>query len=332
MVMRSLNCVFIIVCFSFILITTIPIVILSDTLLPFDSSIYSNSYESYHDPSLVEKININVDFGNIEIIYITQPIDYSVKVELSIEMSGYNLKGKHVLDFFEVDWQETSSTLNFSLFAKEADNLINILSLLRELQIKVMLRASIECNFKINIQNGNLVIYVPFGASIGNVFANVSTGNIQYDFAYCNIDGNITGIVSDGTISFKTNHIQFSKNIILTFINNHGETLIDIFQNCKMGANITGIGKTETGLIKLFYKDNSTEIGAQFILNNKRDLGNEAINNAIGFHNEGLPDFGGQLFYSYDYPSINNYNISLYKPYPSDMGDYIWDISSNIPI
>ncbi len=326
--MRIVRLVFVVICFSIILISTIPIVILSEVLLPFDTLVYSNPYESFKDnPSLVEEINIESDIGNIEIIYITQPVAYSVKIDLSIEMGGYDLKGKEVLDFFDIGWQETSSKLNFSLILKDDFLLQDILSLIKKAQIVMSIKASINCDFNVNLQSGYLNLYVPFGASVGNVFTYISNGDIQYEFYKCHVEGNITGIVKDGDILFKTNHIQYSQDSVLTFINDFGDTLINILQDCDIGTNVTGIGVTTSGIIELIYVDDSLNIGAQFILYNKPDYGNQADNRHSGFENDGLssPQIG-QYFRSYDFPAQTHYNFSLYKP--EDTGNFKWNLYS----
>jgi hypothetical protein len=326
--MRSLKYVVIMSFLTVILIIVIPILILSYTLLPYDIIHYSNHFHSYKDPYLIDELNINVDIGNIKINYITQPVDFCVKIDVDFELGGFNLENKSFSDFFEIKWQSTSSKLNFTMQIKNWIELDKILSQIRVFDIDISFKADINCDVNILVNYGNVGLDAIYGVFVRNIFSNVSKGDIRYQFSYNQINGNITGIVEEGNISFKTDHIQYTKNCILTFINNYGHTLIDIFQDCEFGANITGVGTTISGIIELIYKDYSQNIGAQFILYNKRDLGNEADNDAVGFENEALPSAMGQKFYSYDFPTQNNYNFSLYKPYPSDMGDFIWDLYS----
>ncbi len=326
--MRSLKFIMIISFLIILSIITIPVVILSNALLQYNIIYYSNQYYSYQNPTLVEALNIDADIGDIEVKYITYPVDFSVQIDIEFELGGLILEGRSFSDFFSIEWEDAGSELNFSMHIKNGISLENLISLIRIKNIVVSLKASLECDIDILVKIGKVALEVISGVVVRNIFSNVSKGDILYQFSYNQINGNITGIVKEGNISFITDHIQYTKNCFLTFINNYGHTLIDIFQDCEIGANITGIGMTISGIIELIYKDYSQNIGAQFILYNKRDLGNEADNNAVGFENEALPSFAGQKFYSYDFPTQNNYNFSLYKPYPSEMGDFIWDLYS----
>lgn len=314
----------------FSLIISLPIIILSDT-----GSNYGKIYESipyYYEPANPTSINnliVNTDIADIELNYIDEPVNYIAKFVLKVDMSGKILDRKSYLDYFNIIFTNESGNVNFTLKIREGVNFEEILTLLNEISLKVILRVDIVCDIRLNVDiEGNVKIAVPYLVSIRNVFTNVSKGDIQYDLSYCYIDGNISGIAKSGNISFKVIHVQYSQNSKLTFINDIGHTLIYILQDCDIGANITGIGITVTGIIQLIYKDESPNIGAQFILYNKRDLGNEANNTAVGFENDPLPSLAGQKFYSYDFPAQNNYNFSLYKPYPSDMGNFIWNLYS----
>lgn len=324
--MKSLKSVIIISCLATILITTIPIVILSYTLLPYDIINYSEHYYSYEDPSFIDKLNIDIDIGNVSIKYVPHPVEFAVQIDLEFIMGGIDLKDKSFADFFEVEWQGESNTLNFSIIIKDGLELEQVLSQIRRFNILISLKADIVCDISVLIKSGNVALEGPYGITVGSIFANISKGDIDYQFSYNQIDGNITGIVKEGDISFKTEHIQYTKNYVLTFINDKGYSLIQIFQDCEIGSNITGIATTITGIIELIYEDDSQNIGAQFILYNKRGFGNQANNIAVGFENEELPLFMGQKFYSYDFPAQNYYNFSLYKP--DDMGDFIWDLYS----
>lgn len=326
--MKSLKCVIIIVSFATILITTMPIVILSYTLLPYDIINYSKQYYSYEDSSFIEKLNIDIDIGNVSIRYVPQPVDFAVQIDLKFIMGGIGLKDKLFANFFEVEWQGESNTLNFTMHIKDGSELERVLSQIRKFDILISLKADIVCDISVLIKSGNVALKGTYGITVGSIFANLSKGDIDYQFSDNQIDGNITGIVKEGDISFNTKRVQYTKNYVLTFINDKGYSLIQIFQDCEIGSNITGIATTITGIIELIYEDDSQNIGAQFILNNKRDFGNQANNIAIGFENDELPSFAGQKFYSYDFPAQNHYNFSLYKPYSTDMGDFIWDLYS----
>jgi len=153
----------------------------------------------------------------------------------------------------------------------------------------------------------------------------VACWNILFDLSNCIVEGNIIGIANQSDIELRTYNVQYTRNSFWYLKNKQGEIKFDIFQSKEMGANITGMGITNTGHISLIYNDYSPNIGAQFILYNKTSHGAEGQNTWIGFERDTLPLMAGQFFYSKDFPTQNNYNFSLFK---WDSGDYIWNLYS----
>ncbi|MEJ2293945.1 MAG: hypothetical protein P8Y23_04185 [Candidatus Lokiarchaeota archaeon] len=64
--------------------------------------------------SPIEKLNINVDEGNIEIRYIDPGVDYYGLIEIDFMMIGVNVAGKSYEDYFDIQWYEFSSPANFT--------------------------------------------------------------------------------------------------------------------------------------------------------------------------------------------------------------------------
>ncbi|MFW9820166.1 MAG: hypothetical protein ACFFE5_11205 [Candidatus Thorarchaeota archaeon] len=288
-----------------------------------NSLIYKYSSEP---PPLEKELNINTDFGIIDINYITEPVDYITEINVSIEMAGPNLNGKTYADFFNIGWENSSSPLNFTLDLRPEMELDFSNLHIVKININVKIRSDIIFDIKALAQIGSLKIAVPMGISVKNIFSNINVGNIFYDFNNNNIEGNITAILNNGNLTFYSKNNHYSQNSKLDFINNRGYSLIDIYQDEEMGTNITGTAKTKSGTIKVVYKDLSENIGAIFILNNKTTFGNEVQNRVVGFTKDFLPLLAGQFYISDDYPAQNNYNFSLFKP--EEEGNYIWNLSS----
>jgi hypothetical protein len=176
--------IIIIIVFGIALIISIPAFIISNTLLPY--GIIDESIQFYYDPgnsSLMESLNINTDVGEIDIKYKTEPVDYTAKVEMDIEMLGLGLAGKTYLDYFNILWQNTSSLVILTVELKTAINPVEVLSLIKNVNITVFLKADVICdiNVFVNIE-GEVKITVPSFHSIGNILTNITKGDIQYDF------------------------------------------------------------------------------------------------------------------------------------------------------
>ncbi|UCC18450.1 MAG: hypothetical protein JSV62_10065 [Promethearchaeota archaeon] len=285
------------------------------------SYIYSST-----TPPIKKGLNLNADVGIIEIKYISQPVDYLVRIDVSIEMAGPNLEGKSYLDIFNIKWENTTSPVNFTLelIPEMLEDFSNLHK--ANIYINILLRSDILFDINATVIDGNILVAIPMGITVNNVYSSVTSGYISYDFIHSTIKGNITGIVNNGNLTLIAYNNHYIKNSKLTFINKMGYTQIDIYQYEEMGANITGTVSTKSGIIQVIYNDYSANVGARFILYNKTTFGNEVENKWVGFNREVLPLLAGQMFTSYDFPTQNNYNFSLFKP--EDEGNFIWDLNS----
>jgi len=283
-------------------------------------------------PPLKSELNLNADIGIVEINYVNQPVDYIIKVDVNIEMGGPNLDGKSYLDFFNIVWENITTSVNLNLEII-SDMLLDFSKLHQaNIYINFTLRADVIFDINASIIDGAIKLAVPLGITVNNLLLNVINGNIIYDMFHCSVEGNISGIVKNGNIMLKAYNNQYNQNCKLTLVNEVGYITIDIYQSEEMGANITGTGITKTGIISLIYNDYSPNIGAQFILYNKTDHGAEGQNTWIGFERDTLPLGAGLFYYSKDFPTQNNYNFSLFKYglniSPPDGGDYLWNLYS----
>jgi len=325
---KGIVVIIITILFGLSMIISIPIIILS---YGFSSYTTIEHYE-YHeytpiDSFEIEDLNLNVDVGNIEITYNYAPVDYHVRIELNIEMSGKNLIGENYIDFFSVDWGNISTNPSFSMKLLSDTWFDTSIWYKKNVSIIITLNANIlfDINCTVN-KEGSVEVLVPFGIHINNVAINVSKGNILYDFPYCFIEGNITGYVNSGDIELKVNNAMYVRNSIWDLSNNKGTIVFDIIQYKEMGANITGIGETNNGQIQVIYKDYNPNVGALFTFHNIVAYGDSIWN---GFNpeietNENKWWLSRFLFYSDNFPAKNHYNISLYRH--NREGDYLYNL------
>ncbi|MFX1327700.1 MAG: hypothetical protein ACFE91_06080 [Promethearchaeota archaeon] len=276
-----------IIIIGFSLIITIPIVFLSIALSPYGIIDDLLSFEYVPgSSSSIEKLNLNVDYGKIEIGYIFSPVDYYAKIDLKIEMIGVNLAGKSSTEFFNITWQDTSPTPSFTLQFKSSINKEETISLIKNINVFVTLRADITFDIITTLNEGYFELFVPWGVSIGNAQTNVSIGNILYDFEYCTIRGNITGTINNGDIFYDFNHCtiegnitgivnignielttlnaQYTRYCIWNFTIDNGKFDVFIYQYEDLGTNITGKVHIRDGNVFVFYNDNSDNSGARF--------------------------------------------------------------------
>lgn len=294
------------ICFVF----TIPILYLSNSFSTYDILNEPLSFYYTSDaPTSIEKLYLNVDVGDIEIKYIDPPVDYLVKVDVNIEMSGEILAGKSYDDFLYITpkLENINSTLSFTIEIISDEWFDSSLWLLQNVRIIVNIRKDVNIDISTLLNNGDFEITVPYGVSIGNLITSASRGNIFYDFECCTIGGNITGIISEGNLKLKSYNVDYTQNSNWLLNSTVGNMAVEISQNKSMGANITGAAIISTGNIDLFYYDNTADIGAKFSF----PLSDWVIPwTQPGFEYTILDE--GFFYESNDFPTKNNYNISFY--------------------
>ncbi len=306
----------IIIIFGMILIISIPIFIISTTLAPY--GIIEESIPFYYNPgnsSFMKELNINTDVGEVEIGYTYEPIDYSTKLELNLEMLGSGLAEKSYSDYFNIVWENASGFLNFTMKFKAGIDQSKTLSLISNVDIIVTLKAEVICdiNVIVNVQ-GAVKIIVPWGISIGNIFTNVSKGDIQFGLSDCIVDGNITGFIqTEGDLELKLYNIQYIHNNTWSLNTRAGDIILEIIQYIDMNGNISGTITHEQGYISFIYQDDRINNGAYFTLYYYEDdltLLNR-IDQIVGFNSIHSDEQATFYLWCYDYPTKNNYNLLI---------------------
>ncbi|MFW9827968.1 MAG: hypothetical protein ACFFEY_10265 [Candidatus Thorarchaeota archaeon] len=297
---------------GFSLLVAFPIVIFSNFLAPY-SSINENVvfFCTESNISAIEELNLNVDVGNIQVNFVNPEVEYAVKIDVNFEMIGSNLAGKSYFDYFLLNWQNTSSPLNFTMELLSDSWFDTSIWITKKVDINIFIRMDAILDLITTIEYGDFEILVPFGVSIESIFTNVTNGDIFYDFYLCTLGSSVTGITKIGNVrlnSFNVIYIQNSNWVLNTELGNMD---INIDQDNEMGWNITGTAMIIDGMLQLFYKDNTANIGAFFFFPN---FSGDPNNPQEGFYT--IFQSEKTWFISSDFPTINNYILTFYITNP----------------
>lgn len=303
--------------FSFGFIITVPIGVLSVNLSWYGIINYDNSFEFTPDAhSSVERLNLDVDIGNIEIKYKDPPVDYFVRIDVDFEMFGPGLGGKGYLDYFNITRSEPGSSPMYFSMKLLSNN--SIRTLLKDVSILVNLRKGVIFDISANIESGNVDINVPYKVQVSNLNVNIAQGNFSLNLYKCIIEGNITGILNSGRMFLKSLDAEYTQKCKWTLTSD--ELKIKINQSNPLGANVTGTLSSRLNIpTYLTYNDSTSEVGAKFTLDdyNYPDIW---IGTAVGFYDDGTPGYfdsvgvGINRFSSktIDFPTNYNYILSFY--------------------
>ena len=219
MTIKSVIAVFLVILVGLSLFISIPILTLSSRLSNYTTIDELLAFE--YDPansSPIEKLNLNVDVGDVEIRYVNPPVDYFAKIVVLIEMISASPAEKSYSDFFDIDWQDDTSPVNFSIEFKSDVDKSKVLSLIKNVTIVVNLRADIIFDILTTVKEGNVHINIPYGVSVNNLVINTTKGDILFDLTNCIIEGNITGIAQNGKIIFNSYELEYAQNCVWLFL------------------------------------------------------------------------------------------------------------------
>ncbi|MFX0164780.1 MAG: hypothetical protein ACFE9V_05615 [Candidatus Hodarchaeota archaeon] len=308
---KSIIAISIIVILGFSLIITFPIVFLSTTLAPYGIIHGGISFKCAPDNiSSIEELNLNIDIGNIQINYVDPQVEDAVKIDVNFDVIGSDVAGKSYSDYFSINWDNTSSSLNFTMELL-SDNWNDPSKWIKKnIEIIIFIRKDITLDILTIVIEGDFKITVPWGVFIGKVFTNITKGDIFYDFYSCIIGNNITGITKYGDIKLNSFNLVCTQNTTWILNIEVGNMYLEIHQDNEMGANITGLATINTGNLNLNYKDNNSEIGALFTFPIS-EIGIAPLESVEGFDIKYL-GVVGYLYKSFDFLTKNNYNLSFY--------------------
>jgi len=266
MAKKVIASIIIMVVFFFSLILAIPIAILSDNFS--DYGIIDESISFFYAPSNAssfEKLNINVDTGNIKIIYVDTHVPYHVKIDVNVQLGGSDLAGKSSLDFFNFIWLNLSSPVNYSMEII-SDSWFGTSTLLTKIvNIIISIRKDIALGINATVNEGIIELTIPYGVSVKNIDLNINgAGDLMCNFYSCTIEGNVTGGVNEGYINFNSYNTMYTQSSILSLTLGRGDLDMNIDQYVDLGANVSGTLAINDGDVALRYDDNNDNVGARF--------------------------------------------------------------------
>ena len=276
--------------------------------------------------SMLKQLNIDSKLGNINIEYVYPQENHGIDIEINIDMIGEGLAKKTYSDIFNINFNYNQTAVNLYLDLQPTINQYKVIPQIRNLDITIKVNTEAPIEIKANLGVGDVDLYAPFGVKVYNIEVNVSRGNLSYEFFNCFIDGSINGVSNLGNINLNAINIRYSQETKINFYNTNGIVNFIITQNRTMGANVTGIVSTQSGDIHVFYVDNSFDIGARFFFYNHTTGWGGIDNIWSGFNNPVVSGDSGYIFTSFDFPTLNNYNISFYKGI--GIGKYTVNLSS----
>jgi hypothetical protein len=301
-----------IIIIGYSLIIVIPIRLLSTHLSSY-STIKESCCFTYKpsSPLSLEKLYINAEEGNVEIRYTNPPTDYDILIDVYIELIRKKSASISYENYLNISWNNSSSQADFRIDIISEDWFNPLLWISKEINIVITLRKDIVFDISTNLIKGNFEITVPWSVSIGNILTNISNGNIYYKFMCSSIQGNITGITNNGDLELKSYNVEYPQNNNWLLISTGGDMNIEIYQEEEMGANITGTAMIIDGILDLFYKDSTANIGA--IIFFPLWSGSPSVAQE-GFYS--IFESEKTWFISFDFPTINNYNLTFYITNP----------------
>jgi len=320
---KSIIAIFVAILVGISLIVSIPVLTLSSAFSNYGTIDELLTYEYAPDNSSpIEKLNLNVDVGNVEIKYVTTPVDYYAKIQVDIELKGQSVAGKKYSDYFSILWNITSPSPTFTMLCTSDIWFDPSLLLTQNVDIIITLNANILFDINITInENNNVHLIVPFAVTTNNVEIYTNEGDIICDFhKYSTLEGNITGIANDGDIELKAYNPEYTRNTTWTYNSITGDITIDINHSNHykiMNATITGslVGNDFRDVI-VNYFDNTANIGAKLTFNDALQPFTtnlppiEHRSDWVGFNMTELHPLGFE-FISTDFPAITNYNLFL---------------------
>jgi hypothetical protein len=290
------------------------IILIPATTVLFGFSSYDKINENltfYYAPqvsSQVEELNLVTSIGNLEVHYTSMPIDYAVKVEVFLKISGSYLAGKSYLDFLDIEWQNTTSPISFSLAPKSYPIIDQLYYSIEEVLIIATLRADIVFDINTTVSEGNTEISVPFAVIVNDVSVNSHEGNTTLDFTQCVIGGDINVMNSDGNILLTSYDLEYIRESTWILTTETGNINAEIIQYKAIGADVFGSAISAFGHIELIYRDYNPNIGAKIEAEGYFAYAwyeSYNITTFKGFENI----FNTQKYISHDFPAKNNFDI-----------------------
>ncbi|NHJ24504.1 MAG: hypothetical protein EAX89_08015 [Candidatus Lokiarchaeota archaeon] len=135
-------------------------------------------------------------------------------------------------------------------------------------------------------------------------YAKTSTGSLTLNFTSCLMGDNIDGLVSTGSIAYRSYNMVYTKNLNLNLETSTGGINAYVYQYNNMNANVTSHLETSTGSIGVLYRDTLANTGVRFL--------SSTSTGSIDYTSDSTMEILGDLYQSLNYgTATQKYNFSL---------------------
>jgi len=279
-------------------------------------------YYNPTSPSSVEKFEIYIDTGSIDVRFTNVATAPVASIKLDFRYFGPAVEGQGIEDFFNIYWRNTTDVKLFSVTHKIESW---IFFGLREHRITVTLRKGV--NFRLNgtTNTGSASAIIPNGASIDDLILYTNTGSIDFsatgstfskdiqltantgsidaDLTDCVVGGDIIVQTNTGSIDFDSTDIRHTQNSDWTISANTGSVDINIVQSKTLGADVSAAVSANTGSIRVDFEGEESLVCAKF--------GASTSTGGIDFDDRGGFSESGDTFTSDNYPAGYNFDFTL---------------------
>lgn len=166
----------------------------------------------------------------------------------------------------DITLQSTTGSVDF--ISKENTKYlgdVNLATITGSLTLSTLENSTFESGLKLSTTTGSLDLYADISNFEQGIDFEIITGSIDMGFTSCVLGDSLVGSVVTGSIELYMNDTLYTKDSALNLMTTTGSITVDISQTNDMGANITSTIQTTTGSIDVLYRDETTDVGVQFV-------------------------------------------------------------------
>ena len=201
------------------LIILLPVNVLTENLRSYGEIEKKISFSC--NPINISKLGglkIESCLGDVDIEYEYPPLEYAIKVDISVNMAGKGLASKSYLDFFNISLDYEETYLGVLITLKSEFSLNDIKSLIRDFKILIKINAEAFLNISAKVEYGNINFNAPYAVELKGLDFNITEGNLSYNFTECFIDGIINAYSNLGELIFTAVDLQYSQDAYLKLV------------------------------------------------------------------------------------------------------------------
>jgi len=203
---------------------------------------YSNTY--YYEPeapSAIERINLMIDLGGINIKYNETPIRHYAKIDLDVKVKGVSVTGKSFSDFFKpIQWLNSSAPVTFNFETKSTAWFF--IGISYRIKIDLTLRTDITYDIDAISATGAIIMNVPQGSTLNKTTLHTSTGSVLLNTALnTTFQGDVSLSTSTGSTKVYAVKTTFTSGLVTS--TSTGSLTLN-FTSCILGDDLSGVVST----------------------------------------------------------------------------------------